>query len=134
MWPWRPAAEHLAALTLLSLVLVEIALGGEKRIPFTCAYRPGRSRVHIAICVAIVIVLPATIWAATLERDALENPALFIAILAVLGLVWIGARSWNAWLRSTSGTQPAFDDEPADRLAALELWDSRVTSRGRPAA
>jgi hypothetical protein len=77
-----------------------------------------------------VIVLPAAIWAAALERDALESPVLFGAILVVLGLIWIGARSWNAWLRSTSGMQPAFEDEPADRLTALDLWDSRLLPGG----
>jgi len=125
IWPWRPAIGHLAVLALFGMTLVEICLAGTQKIPFTCSYLPGKSRMHIAICVAAVIVLPLVLMAATVERDALDDPIRCAALLGVLGLAWIGVRGGFAWLRHATGAQPEFEDEPAGRVLTLELRDSR---------
>jgi hypothetical protein len=125
MWPWRPAVGHLVALSLLGATLVEVCLSGPQKIPFTCSYLPGRSRLHIAVYVAGVLILPVTIVAATFERDALQDPIRYAAMLGVLGIAWIVARCRTAWLGNASGAQPEFEDEPAGRVLTLDLWESR---------
>ena len=125
MWPWRPAVGHLVALSLLGMILVEVCLSGTQKIPFTCSYLPGQSRMHIAVYVALVMVLPVTIRAAEFERDALQDPVVYAAMLGVLGIVWVGVRWRTAWLGSVDGAQPEFEDDPAGRVLTLDVWDSR---------
>jgi hypothetical protein len=125
MWPWRPAAGHLVALALLSLTLIEIALDGTEKIPFTCSYLPGRSRLHLAVCAAVIVVFPLTIMAATFERDALQDPTRYAALVGMLGLTWVGLRWRTALLENATGAQPQFEDEPTGDVVTLDLWDSR---------
>jgi CubicO group peptidase (beta-lactamase class C family) len=132
LWPWQPALGHLIALGLLSMILVELALSGTQKIPFTCSYLPGRSQLHIVVPVAVVIVLPATIWAAGFERDALQNPGTYAAMLGALGIAWAVARWRNTWLGKTTDAQPAFEDELPEQLTTLGVWDARFPSGGRP--
>jgi hypothetical protein len=61
MWPWQPAAGHLAALALFGLALAELALSGTQKIPFTCSYLPGRSHLNVAIVVLVMLVIPMTV-------------------------------------------------------------------------
>jgi hypothetical protein len=94
---------------------------------FSDSYLPGKSRMHVAVYVGVVILLPLTILAVTFERDALQDPVRYAAILSVLGIAWIGVRVRTVWLGNASGAQPEFEDEPAGRLLTRELWDSRFT-------
>ena len=88
--------------------------------------------MHIAACI-VVLLLPLIIKAAIFERDALRDPLPGTAMLAVLGVVWVGVRAGTSWLRSATGAQPEFEDEPAGQTLTLELWDSRfaVDPQGR---
>ena len=128
MWPWRPAIGHLAALGLLGLVLVEIAVTDTPRIPFTRSYLPGKSRVHIAVYIGVAMLLPMALTASRFERDALQNRGTYALMMAGLGIAWAGARGRNAWLAKTDGTQPAFEDEPANRRHTC-VWDSRFAAK-----
>jgi hypothetical protein len=133
MWPWQPAVGHLAALALLGMILVEVCLSGTQKIPFTCSYLPGQSRVHIAVYVALVMVLPVAIRAAEFERDALQDPVVYAPMLGMLGIVWVGVRWRTARLGSVDAAQPEFEDDPAGRVLTLDVWDARfLTSSASP--
>ena len=132
LWPWQPALGHLIALGLLSMIFVELALSGTQKIPFTCSYLPGRSQLNVVVPVAFVVILPATIWAAGFERDALQDPVTYAAMLGALGTAWAAAKWRNTWLGKTAGAQPAFEDELAEKLTTLDVWDARFPSGGRP--
>jgi hypothetical protein len=124
-WPWQPAVEHLVALALLSLIFVELCLHGTQKIPFTCSYLPGKSRVHIVVFVVVILLFPLTIMAATFERDALQQAGSYATMLGVLTLIWLGARWRTARMAIAEGAQPEFEDEPPGRVLTLELWESR---------
>jgi CubicO group peptidase (beta-lactamase class C family) len=127
LWPWQPALGHIIALSLLSMIFVELSLSGTQKIPFTCSYLPGRSHAHLVIPVALVVLLPATIGAAGFERDALQDPVAYTGMLGVLSIAWAGVRWRNARVGSVTGAPPEFEDAPADRLMSLELWDARFS-------
>ena len=133
MWPWRPVLGHLLALGLLSMIFVELALSGTQKIPFTCSYLPGRSHTHVVVPVALVIVLPATIRAAQFERDALQDPVAYGVMLGGLGLAWAAVRWRNARRETATGAPPEFEDDPAERLTIIELWDTRHREYADPA-
>src|SRR5262249_50749726 len=133
-WPWMPAAGHLVALALLGLTLVEVVERDERRIPFACSYLPGRSRVHIAIVVVVLLIIPIVVGVATLEKDALQDGTLYVMMLGALGAAWLAARLRTIWLRPSTDASPVFDAAPEDRVVTLELWDSRtVVQAFRPA-
>src|SRR5262249_21152038 len=88
-------------------------------------YLPGRSRIHIAAAVVVLLIVPLVVGAATLERDALQDGAERIGMLAALALAWIAARCRTIWLARASGAAPVFDTAPEDRVGTLELGDSR---------
>ena len=127
-WPWLPALAHLLVLALLGAILVELCLSGTLGIPFTCSYLPGQSRSHVSAPAAVIVLLLMTLVLADAERRALEDAGRFAAIISVLALGWIGARWRTSWL--ADGVAPEFEDEPADRLVHLEVWD--ISPRRHP--
>lgn len=122
-WPWPQAPMHLTVLALTGLLLVELALGGTQKIPFTCAYLPGRSRVHVTFYGIAVLLLPLTVIGAQYERDALIEPRLAWPMFAALIAAWLLARVRTAWTVA-SDAEPTFDED-ADRLVSLDVWDTR---------
>ena len=129
-WPWLPAIGHLVILALLAAILVEQCLAGTQRIPFTCSYLPGQSRSHIVAPMAIVLLLVLAIFVADFERRALQDGTRYAIVVGVLAVIWIVAR-WKTSLEMTS-TGPEFEDEPGDRVLALEVWDSRINAAAPP--
>jgi len=122
-WPMGPAVGHLACLALFGLTLVEFALYGLHKFPFTCSYLPGKSRVHIwAICLMLV---PLLLVGAESERMVLEDLGRLSAALILLAIVWAAARCWTAWVMR-SAVSPSFEEEPPERLVTLEIWDARL--------
>jgi hypothetical protein len=71
------------------------------------------------------MTLPAAIGAARSERDALQDSVAYAVMLGGLAVAWAGVRWRNAWRGRATGAQPEFDDDPAERLTTLELWDAR---------
>jgi len=122
-WPWRAASAHLLVLALLAAILVEACLWGTQRIPFTCSYLPGRSHAHVTFPLGVILLLILTLTGADLERETFAHATGFAILIAVLAAIWGGARWWT-WQRH-AGAQPEFEDAPADRLVAVELWDVR---------
>jgi hypothetical protein len=47
--PWRTVLEHLLVLALLGVILSEVCLQNFQKLPFTCSYLPGKSRMHMAV-------------------------------------------------------------------------------------
>ncbi len=123
-WPWQPALGHLVALGVFGVILVEVALIGALKIPCACSYLPGKSHINVVVCAAALVLLPIVMRAASVERDALQDPTTYAAMLGGLCVIWIGVTRAIAWA-SASSPQLTFDDEPAQRAVTLELWDSR---------
>jgi hypothetical protein len=129
MWPVGPALGHLAGLGLLGLALVEIGLRGTQKIPFTCSYLPGKSRVHIVVYVAIMLLVPLTFSVAEIERDILQDAGRTALMLGGLFVVWAGVR-WHTVRRAhTERPELEFENEPAERILTLDVWDSRFAPR-----
>ena len=122
-WPWPQALMHVAVLALTGLVLVELALGGTQRIPFTCAYLPGRTRVHVTLYIIGVLLVPLTVVAAQYERDALTDPSPGVALIGALLGAWLLMRLRTAWMIAP-GAKAAFDED-GNGMVSLGVWDTR---------
>ena len=46
-WPWKDAVFHLAFESIVSLLLLQIIFFNFRKVPFTCAYYPGKKNMAI---------------------------------------------------------------------------------------
>jgi CubicO group peptidase (beta-lactamase class C family) len=120
IWPGRVAAAHLLILGLLGIVVCELSLRRFQRIPFTCSYLPGKSHVHLAVVVFVVLMLRFEKGAA-FELGALDDPTLYTALATVLAMV-AGAIRWRTavWAKSKEA-EVQFEDEPEPAILRLRL-------------
>lgn len=130
-WPSGPATAYLAALGLFGLILVELSLRGARKIPFTCSYLPGKSRLHIALYVAIGLCVPLSFTVAQFERDALDDPLTTAVTLGILAAGYAVCR-WHTIRVDAAGAGPEFEEEPPERILTLEVWDTRVKRDNSP--
>lgn len=60
-WRWKLAAIHLGVLALLGIAVAEFTPGSAQKLPFLCAYLPGKSKLHITFWFWLYLVLAGTI-------------------------------------------------------------------------
>ena len=121
LWPWRPAAAHLAVLACLGIILAEFSLDGAQKLPFTCSYLPGRSNLNTALLFWVYAILGVLTGGAVAERRALEDPALCTALLAGLGIAALFTVVRNHRFASPGQAELRFEEEPPGRLLTLGL-------------
>jgi CubicO group peptidase (beta-lactamase class C family) len=121
LWPWRPAAFHLAVLGLLGVFLAEFSWSGAQKIPFTCSYLPGRSHVHVTLLLWIYIAGSGILVCAMGELRAMENPVAGIAVLAGMGAAAVFAVVRNNRLARPREAELRYEEIPSDQLVSLEL-------------
>lgn len=92
--PWRPVLQHLLVVALLGIILCEICLQNFQKVPFTCSYLPGKSRLHMAV-MGVWPVLALSAMGVAWESRILNDAHRYAAMLAVLSAVALLAR-WRA--------------------------------------
>jgi CubicO group peptidase (beta-lactamase class C family) len=127
IWHWQAAAKHLVVLALLGTSIAEICLHGTQKLPFTCSYLPGKSNFNITFLLASTLGLLGIVNAATLERDAFDDPAGYAALVALLAALAISARwSANRMANSPEG-ELQFEESAEPEVFALDLHRDGVT-------
>jgi hypothetical protein len=120
---WALGAKSLLTLPLtlaLGALIVEIALAGWRRVPFTCTWIPGqRPLVFILITSAAALFVASTI--APFAIVVTTRSAVW-AILLSLGLI-AAIVVLHRWRVRTWGEQPlVFEDERYDKLQTLSIY------------
>jgi hypothetical protein len=92
--PWRAAVEHVLVLALLGVILCEVSLQNFQKLPFTCSYLPGKSRMHMAV-MGVMPLLSFSVMGVAWESRVLNHPPRYAAMIAVLSAVALLAR-WRA--------------------------------------
>lgn len=121
LWPWKAAASHVAVLALLGIILAEYSFEGVQRIPFTCSYLPGKSKVHLTFWLWILLLISLITGAALNERKALENPMATAGLLVALAIAAFFVMLRNNRLARPGYAELRFEELPADHLQTLEL-------------
>ena len=117
---WWPAAIHLSFALLLSLVLLNLLLVWFRKIPFTCAYFPGKTSIAV---MAFLYFAGFTIYSWTMadvEARLIRSPAglalFYAALLLVLrGLAWLERRELQV------DDALVYEDQPDPVVRTLEL-------------
>jgi hypothetical protein len=120
-WPWTQAAEHLLLLGLLGSVLADISLYGFGKIPFTCSYLPGKSKIHLLFWFGIIPLVIVIHKAAGLEQLAMAGPLGYSVMAALLGAAAFAARRVTNISANRSGPETQFEETASDELIVLGL-------------
>lgn len=120
LWPSRENAGHLAVLALFSVVLTDACLFRFRKIPFTCSWLPGKSKVNIAFAVALGLLVAGR-QAAEFERTSLQTSWGMFGLLAILALAAICLRRTvvTSARRMPAGLE--FEEDSAPQLITLQL-------------
>jgi hypothetical protein len=119
LWPRWPAVGHLAVLAILGIVAAEVTLAGFRKIPFTCSYLPGKSNLHLTFWFCALAFGLLVDQGAVLELRALQHPASYAMMIAIL-LVAAGlARKRTAVLTKSEALE--FEDQPPPAVMVLGL-------------
>jgi hypothetical protein len=120
-WPFAIVVKHLLLLGLLGSVLVDLSLKDFRKIPFTCSYLPGKSKVHMIFWLGVIPVVIAIHKTARLELEAMRDALSYGAMLAGVAAAAVGAR-WIANRNANRAeTEMRFEDTPSDELVMLGL-------------
>ena len=135
IFPWTVALFHLVFGLALSLLLTDILFLGFRKIPFTCAYFPGK--VNLA-GLSLIYLVGFTLYSramASLEK-LLENSIPLIAIFLVVAGVAHAALRWcTARLqRETAAVDYEDAGDPVIRTLDLEVSPTPATAAGQPEA
>jgi hypothetical protein len=120
-WPWAPAAGHLLVLGLLGSLLADISLRGFRKIPFTCSYLPGKSKVHMLFWFAIIPVVVAIHKLIGMEQRAMENPVSYWTLTGILGGTVAAARFASNASAQRNAPEIQFEETSAEELVSLDL-------------
>jgi hypothetical protein len=120
-WPWTTVAEHLLVLGLLGSLLADISLRGFRKIPFTCSYLPGKSKVHLVFWGGIFPVVLAIHKYAQLEQRAMASPLCYWAMAGSLAAAALVARMVTDSTANRSEPDVQFEESASDELIGLGL-------------
>ncbi len=131
LWPGRQNAAHLMVLGLLGMIVADICLLGFRKIPFTCSWLPGKSRVNIAFLGALAL-LSCGPNGALLERQALGHTGSMAVMLTLLVIAWVGIRRMTVARARREEQELRFEEEAAPVLQGLGLYRDGVMPIGPP--
>jgi len=119
-WPPREAVQHLVILALWGAFLGYLSLHGFQKIPFTCSYLPGKSRVQLALGVAAGLMLLMG-FGTKLELDSLVSPLKYAAMLSVLVILTAAARWFVLSEAQSEEAEVQFEEAPLPTVQLLGL-------------
>ncbi|HYW43773.1 MAG TPA: hypothetical protein VE959_13005 [Bryobacteraceae bacterium] len=119
--PWPAAAEHLLLFGLLGSILADLSMRGFRKIPFTCSYLPGKSKVHMVVWPCMWLLVIAIPKCVELELRAMADPLSYWVMAVILG----GAAVAAHWLATRSANRNApeiqYEESPSDAVIVLSL-------------
>lgn len=114
-WPTWPMAGHLVLLGLVGTIVVELSLYGFHKLPFTCSWLPGQSKVHAVFWGCLLVVVPLV--AARFEERRLNKPLGYLCMFAFLAVIAACAR----WRAAASAGELIFEEEYPPEILGLNL-------------
>ena len=107
-------------MALLGLFVIELALSGFAKVPFTCSYLPGKANLKIMFGVYWGVLIIGSEAITDLEQRALRNPAGYAWLLGITLLGWLAALLRG---RLARGRMPVlhFEEQPEPVVPGLGL-------------
>jgi CubicO group peptidase (beta-lactamase class C family) len=133
LWTSWQNAAHLLVLGLLGIIAADLCLLRFRKIPFTCSYLPGKSRVNMVLLGAIFMPAAGS-NAILLEQHALRHTLSTALMLALLVVACFAIRRTTLAVAAREELEPRFEEEIAPVVMSLGLHRDGVMSIGPPEA
>ena len=116
------AALHTLFVTLVAIVLVEVAALTIDFVPFTRAYEPGHAKLKTRWWLYLLGVYAFARWPIHIELSVIHRPAAFVTVLATLSVAIVafelaGRRRSGSW----SIQAPEYSADPFASITVLDL-------------
>lgn len=120
-WPWITVFQHLLLLGLVGSLLVDLSLAGFRKIPFTCSWLPGKSKLHMVFWFGVIPTVAGIHKTAKLELSALADPVKYAALIAVLAGAAAAARRIANSSATRGNPEVQFKETASSELVRLDL-------------
>jgi hypothetical protein len=111
---------HVAFLAAFGLLIVELALTGFAKVPFTCSYLPGKANLKIMFGVYWGLLIIVSEIVTDVEQRALDHTLGYAWLMGITLLAWLAAALRGRWARARI---PAlrFEEQPEPAVVGLGL-------------
>jgi len=120
VWPWPRALGHAAFLAVFGLLIIELALTGFAKVPFTCSYLPGKANLKIMFGVYWGLLIIVSELVTYYEEAALRNPASYAWLMGITLVAWLIAALRGRWARARIPAL-SFEEQPEPAVVGLGL-------------
>jgi hypothetical protein len=120
VYPRRPVLLHLALLLVLSVLAVELSLATFPKMPFTCAYLPGKANLHFIFWGTLAGMIWLLRKALESEERMLSHVAQFFLLVGVLAVGAVGVAIYTE-IRSRAGDELVFEEDYGEQIVTLNL-------------
>lgn len=121
LWPVDDAVYHLLFLIAESVLMVEAAMRGFAKIPFTCTYQPGAGNLDLKAGIYALVFLIAADRGAAIEMWASGGAARGAIVMGLLAALAAIARYRASRTPLAPGYRILFDDAPQPAVSAFSL-------------
>jgi len=118
VWPRPQALCHVAFLAAFGILIIELALTGFAKVPFTCSYLPGKANLKIMFGVYWGLLIIVSEVVTDIELRALRHPVTYAWLMGITLLAWVAAALRG---RGERARIPALSFEEQPEPAVLEL-------------
>jgi hypothetical protein len=126
VWPGRLAVEHLIAVGVAGILLVDLSLYRFRKIPFACSYLPGAANLKVKLGVYVGAFILITGLGTTAEFAALQSVRGFAVFLTALLMPAAWAWRRRAEFAASPESDIQFDDVPPVDVVTLGLGGERA--------
>lgn len=121
MWPCWKAIAHVGFIAAIGLLLVEVALWDWNKVPFTCAYLPGKANLKVMFGIYWGLLWFLSQFVIIIEDRALKTPAGYAVLMAITLAAWLRVAYLASAARAEfSGLQ--FEEEPEPAVRTLGIF------------
>ena len=120
VWPWPRALGHTAFLAAFGLLIIELALTGFAKVPFTCSYLPGKANLKIMFGVYWGLLIIVSEIVTDVEQRELGHAVGYAWLMGVTLLAWLVA-AYRGRLARARVPALSFEEQPEPVVAALGL-------------
>jgi hypothetical protein len=120
-WPTWTVVGHLVVLGLVGMIVTDLCLYGFYKLPFTCSYLPGGSKVRFIFWGFLLLLFPPS----AVRVEELDRPFGCVAVIALL----ISAAAFVRWRTAVSvrsAEELIFEEAYPPELFSLGLDRRRV--------
>jgi hypothetical protein len=124
LWGWKSSLLHCIYGLTISILLMEILLINYRKIPFTCYYFPGKTKIQYLLPVYIVSFILFIYLNIFIERTLLEKPSKFLIFYTIFLIVFLVFKIYQNYFFYKK-ISIVFEEEPEPVMITLSSEEQK---------